>query len=62
MVATPTHSWWTRTTRYTLPEEFDDVEVAPLLCAGIIGYRALLRANLPKGGGSGSTGSAARPT
>ena len=32
------------------PTEFDDVEVAPLLCAGIIGYRALLRANLPEGG------------
>jgi propanol-preferring alcohol dehydrogenase len=35
---------------YALPEEFDDVHVAPLLCAGIIGYRALLRANLPEGG------------
>jgi propanol-preferring alcohol dehydrogenase len=32
---------------YTLPEGFDDVHLAPLLCAGIIGYRALLRANLP---------------
>jgi alcohol dehydrogenase, propanol-preferring len=26
---------------YPLPEEFDDVQAAPLLCAGIIGYRAL---------------------
>jgi propanol-preferring alcohol dehydrogenase len=26
---------------YELPESFDDVEAAPLLCAGIIGYRAL---------------------
>jgi propanol-preferring alcohol dehydrogenase len=41
---------------YALPEEFDDVEVAPLLCAGIIGYRALLRADLPKGGRLGIYG------
>ena len=34
---------------YALPDVFDDVEAAPLLCAGIIGYRALLRANLPEG-------------
>lgn len=26
---------------YALPEGFDDVQAAPLLCAGIIGYRAL---------------------
>lgn len=26
---------------YALPDAFDDVEAAPLLCAGIIGYRAL---------------------
>lgn len=26
---------------YPLPEGFDDVQAAPLLCAGIIGYRAL---------------------
>jgi alcohol dehydrogenase, propanol-preferring len=35
---------------YALPDAFDDVHVAPLLCAGIIGYRALRRANLPEGG------------
>ena len=35
---------------YALPDAFGDVEVAPLLCAGIIGYRALRRANLPEGG------------
>jgi propanol-preferring alcohol dehydrogenase len=35
---------------YALPDEFDDVHAAPLLCAGIIGYRALLRANLPPEG------------
>ena len=26
---------------YHLPESFDDLQVAPLLCAGLIGYRAL---------------------
>ncbi|MCX8175848.1 MAG: alcohol dehydrogenase catalytic domain-containing protein, partial [Candidatus Bathyarchaeota archaeon] len=26
---------------YTIPEEFSDVEAAPLLCAGAIGYRTL---------------------
>jgi len=31
---------------YQLPEPFGDVEAAPLLCAGIIGYRALRRCNL----------------
>jgi propanol-preferring alcohol dehydrogenase len=35
---------------YLLPERFDDVAAAPLLCAGIIGYRALRRAELPAGG------------
>ncbi|HIJ65962.1 MAG TPA: zinc-dependent alcohol dehydrogenase family protein [Candidatus Hydrogenedentes bacterium] len=35
---------------YIIPDAFDDVEAAPLLCAGIIGYRALKRANLPSGG------------
>jgi propanol-preferring alcohol dehydrogenase len=35
---------------YRLPDDLGDVEVAPLLCAGIIGYRALLRADLPPGG------------
>src|SRR5206468_11935638 len=32
---------------YEIPEAFGDVEAAPLLCAGIIGYRSLKRANLP---------------
>jgi len=41
---------------YALPEEFDDVEAAPLLCAGIIGYRALRRSNLPDGGRLGIYG------
>ncbi len=35
---------------YVLPEGFTDVEAAPLLCAGIVGYRALERAHLPPGG------------
>ena len=41
---------------YRLPEVFDDVHVAPLLCAGIIGYRALRRADLPPGGRLGIYG------
>ena len=42
---------------YTLPDAFaDDVEAAPLLCAGIIGYRALRRANLPPYGRLGIYG------
>lgn len=35
---------------YALPETFSDVEAAPLLCAGIIGYRSLQRSRLPAGG------------
>jgi len=35
---------------YPLSPEFSDAEAAPLLCAGIIGYRALRRADLPRGG------------
>ena len=35
---------------YELPRAFGDVEAAPLLCAGSIGYRALRRCNLPPGG------------
>jgi propanol-preferring alcohol dehydrogenase len=41
---------------YRLPGEVEDVELAPLLCAGIIGYRALLRASLPPGGRLGLYG------
>ena len=32
------------------PSVLTDLEAAPLLCAGIIGYRALTRANVPRGG------------
>jgi propanol-preferring alcohol dehydrogenase len=35
---------------YPIPEGFDDLQAAPLLCAGIIGYRALKRAHVPPGG------------
>jgi propanol-preferring alcohol dehydrogenase len=41
---------------YALPDEFDDQHAAPLLCAGIIGYRALERAELPPGGRLGIYG------
>ncbi len=41
---------------HRLPREVDDVTAAPLLCAGIIGYRALLRASLPPGGRLGLYG------
>jgi len=35
---------------YAIPRGIDDAEAAPLLCAGIIGYRALLRSEVPRGG------------
>lgn len=41
---------------YAIPDEFDDEHAAPLLCAGIIGYRALQRAELPTGGRLGIYG------
>ena len=41
---------------YALPARFDDVKVAPLLCAGIIGYRALRRADCPPRGRLGIYG------
>jgi propanol-preferring alcohol dehydrogenase len=41
---------------YLLPEQFDDADVAPLLCAGIIGYRALRRTELPEEGRLGIYG------
>jgi alcohol dehydrogenase, propanol-preferring len=39
-----------------LPGGYTDTELAPLLCAGIIGYRALKRAELPPGGRLGLYG------
>ena len=41
---------------YRLPERPPDRVLAPLLCAGIIGYRALRRAQLPPGGRLGIYG------
>ena len=41
---------------YSLPATYDDDDVAPLLCAGIIGYRALRRSRLPRGGRLGLYG------
>jgi len=41
---------------HPLPSGFSDTELAPLLCAGIIGYRALRRADLPPGGRLGIYG------
>ncbi len=34
---------------YKLPEKFSDLEAAPLLCAGIIGYRSLRLSNVQRG-------------
>ena len=41
---------------YRIPEVFTDEEAAPLLCAGIIGYRALRQSKLPPGGRLGIYG------
>ena len=41
---------------HLLPTGYADAELAPLLCAGIIGYRSLQRANLPPGGRLGLYG------
>jgi alcohol dehydrogenase, propanol-preferring len=41
---------------YRLPPGDDDEAVAPLLCAGIIGFRALRRSRLPQGGRLGIYG------
>jgi propanol-preferring alcohol dehydrogenase len=41
---------------YVLPDGLDDEQAAPLLCAGIIGYRALRAASVPPGGRLGIYG------
>jgi alcohol dehydrogenase, propanol-preferring len=41
---------------YALPDGLEDEQASPLLCAGIIGYRALRTANLPPGGRLGIYG------
>ena len=53
---------------YRLPEKMDDLSVAPLLCAGIIGYRSLRLTGVVGGGGlpahggpAGGAAGAARP-
>jgi len=41
---------------YTIPDIFSDLEAAPLLCAGAIGYRSLKLTNLRDGQNLGLTG------
>lgn len=41
---------------YRLPSGYSDAELAPLLCAGIIGYRALIRSEVPAHGRLGIYG------
>ena len=41
---------------YPIPQDFNDYEAAPLLCAGAIGYRSLRLANLSDGQPLGLTG------
>ena len=41
---------------YAIPENFTDEEATPLLCAGIVGYRAYKRSELPPGGRLGIYG------
>jgi propanol-preferring alcohol dehydrogenase len=41
---------------YALPASYSDAEAAPLLCAGIIGYRSLRRSQLPPHGRLGIYG------
>ena len=41
---------------YELPEALSDVQAAPLLCAGIIGFRSLRLSNVPPGGRLGLYG------
>ena len=41
---------------YAIPDAFGDVEATPLLCAGIIGFRALRRTELASGGRLGIYG------
>ena len=44
---------------FPIPEVFDDVEAAPLLCAGLIGYRTLRMAGEPRSVGIWGFGAAA---
>lgn len=47
---------------YLLPQTISDEQAAPLLCAGIIGYRSLQAARLPPAAAWESTASAVAPT
>jgi len=47
---------------YPIPESFSDVDAAPLLCAGIIGFRALRLSAIQPGGRLGFYGFGARRT
>ena len=53
---TPTPAWSTSASPTALPDSFGDEHAAPLLCAGIIGYRALRLADVPAGGRLGIYG------
>lgn len=41
---------------YPIPDFFSDAEAAPLLCAGAVGFRALMRAGIRNGDALGLTG------
>ena len=41
---------------YRLPDGFDDLAAAPLLCGGVIGYRSLARSGIQPGGRLGLYG------
>lgn len=41
---------------YPIPEQFSDLNAAPLLCAGMIGYRSFRLSNLPENGRLGLYG------
>lgn len=41
---------------YAIPADFPDTQAAPLMCAGVIGYRALRLAEVPDGGRLGLYG------
>lgn len=41
---------------YKIPDSFESTTAAPLLCAGIIGYHAYVKANVPAGGTLGLYG------
>ncbi|HEY3295274.1 MAG TPA: zinc-dependent alcohol dehydrogenase family protein [bacterium] len=41
---------------YPLPEDFDELHAAPLMCSGVIGYRALKLAQVPENGKVGLYG------